>query len=396
MSDKKQNKLNDLTSKKTGFPWFLQCLKDNLLIGFGIIGVTYFILVTYLFVTSYSSTIDFSLPINSKAFGEYGDHVSGIGAILAFIFAFATFWRIEASNKKKDFETTFFNMLHHFDSIINQIKVSKNNRIEYQQPNEQLIKEFTGVSALNILLEDFLSTATVKIDVDELHDEELDDENFLIQYRWKNLYHKNLESLPHYFRYYYTLVKFIMKSDKGIDKKYYADLLQAMISSTEMALIFYNTFYNDKISIQRGAQEFQKWLNDPVISLLENIDAKSVLSTDDLKAKCPNIKFKFDLATNNPQPMNTKIKMGNDEFILYIRKTSDCRTSTKKLGKQIWVWLKAKGAKKLFNKKPQPCYWGDSGDSIKEDKLPKDATQFEFDRSLLPSLYNYLDELKQK
>lgn len=94
--------------------------------------------------------------------------------------------------------------------------------------------------------------------------------------------------------------------------------------------------------------------------------------------------------------MNSKIKKGNDEFILYIRKTSKCETSTKLLGKQIWIWLKAEGAKKLFSGKPQPCYWGDSGIGIGEDKLPKDATQFQFDRALLPKLYNYLDELALK
>jgi hypothetical protein len=91
--------------------------------------------------------------------------------------------------------------------------------------------------------------------------------------------------------------------------------------------------------------------------------------------------------------MNTKIKMGNDEFILYIRKTSDCKTSTKLLGKQIWIWLNKKGAKKLYKGRPQPCYWGDTGDGIGEEKLPKDATQFEFNKSILPELYIYLDEL---
>jgi len=88
--------------------------------------------------------------------------------------------------------------------------------------------------------------------------------------------------------------------------------------------------------------------------------------------------------------------MGNDEFILYIRKTSVCKTSTKLLGKQIWIWLREKSAKKLYRGKPQPCYWGDSGEAIDEEKLPQDATQFEFNRSLLPSLYDYLDELKKK
>jgi len=92
--------------------------------------------------------------------------------------------------------------------------------------------------------------------------------------------------------------------------------------------------------------------------------------------------------------MATKIQMGNDEFILYIRKTSDCEKTNDHLGREIWKWLRDRGAHKLFNEKPQPCYWESIGQSIDEKKLPKDATQFEFDRVLLPELYNFLDILK--
>lgn len=92
--------------------------------------------------------------------------------------------------------------------------------------------------------------------------------------------------------------------------------------------------------------------------------------------------------------MATKIQMGNDEFILYIRKTSDCQKSNDFLGREIWKWLRDKGAKKLFNEKPQPCHWETKGPSIGEKKLPQDATQFEFDLAILPELYDYLDRLK--
>ena len=92
--------------------------------------------------------------------------------------------------------------------------------------------------------------------------------------------------------------------------------------------------------------------------------------------------------------MKAKIKMGNDEFILYIRKTSNCNESNDLLGREIWKWLRVKGANKLFDEKPQPCYWETTGQSIDEKKLPQDATQFEFDRAILPELYDYLDKFK--
>ncbi|MFA8451181.1 MAG: hypothetical protein ACEPOW_10840 [Bacteroidales bacterium] len=52
------------------------------------------------------------------------------------------------------------------------------------------------------------------------------------------------------------------------------------------------------------------------------------------------------------------INMGNDEFILYIRKkATSCNSSNDDLGKQIWLWLKKQGAIKLFEGKPQPYLW---------------------------------------
>lgn len=93
--------------------------------------------------------------------------------------------------------------------------------------------------------------------------------------------------------------------------------------------------------------------------------------------------------------MASKITMGNDEFILYIRKWHpNCLISTKELGKKIWRWLRKRGAEKSPIK-PVHSYWDKSG-KVNKDMLPEHATQFEFDRKLLPELYDYLDELGLK
>lgn len=87
--------------------------------------------------------------------------------------------------------------------------------------------------------------------------------------------------------------------------------------------------------------------------------------------------------------------MGNDEFILYIRKWHpDCTTPTTELGKSIWLWLEKRGAKKCPIK-PIHSYW-DKSEKVNKDMLPENATQFEFDRSILPELYSYLDELSKQ
>jgi hypothetical protein len=57
--------------------------------------------------------------------------------------------------------------------------------------------------------------------------------------------------------------------------------------------------------------------------------------------------------------MKSTITMGNDEFILYIRKNSnECSIKNDRLGRLIWEWLRDKGAIKIEEDKP--CHWGES------------------------------------
>ena len=87
------------------------------------------------------------------------------------------------------------------------------------------------------------------------------------------------------------------------------------------------------------------------------------------------------------------IQMGNDEFILYVRKHTSSDKSTPDIGKKIWEWLLARKCGAVQIAQDMPCVWGNAGDFIKSDYLPKTATQFQFDRSVLPELYTFLDDL---
>ena len=107
------------------------------------------------------------------------------------------------------------------------------------------------------------------------------------------------------------------------------------------------------------------------------------------------LRVTFDV-TMKEGTMSTSIQMGNDEFILYIRKNHpSCATNNDQLGKRIWEWIKERDttATKAGNGEAVPCIWGDNVANIGETKLPYKATQFRFERSLLPSLYNLLDAL---
>jgi len=91
--------------------------------------------------------------------------------------------------------------------------------------------------------------------------------------------------------------------------------------------------------------------------------------------------------------MKSKIILGNDEMILYIRKRyPSCTIRNERLGRMIWEWLRDKcGASQV--EVDRVSYWGVLGSFNDALQLPDHATQFEFDRQELPRLFTYLDEL---
>jgi len=83
--------------------------------------------------------------------------------------------------------------------------------------------------------------------------------------------------------------------------------------------------------------------------------------------------------------------MGNDEFILHIRKHYPlCRLSNSNLGKRIWEWIRSADPNADIVERDRECYWRDTGSFIAEDRLPKTATQFSFDSYILPQLFEFL------
>jgi len=88
------------------------------------------------------------------------------------------------------------------------------------------------------------------------------------------------------------------------------------------------------------------------------------------------------------------IRMGNDEFILHIRKLNQhCEISNDHLGKSIRQWLRDNDPTAEIIERDQPCRWGNSPQITSETTLPKTAAQFRFSIETLPRLYRFLAEL---
>lgn len=98
--------------------------------------------------------------------------------------------------------------------------------------------------------------------------------------------------------------------------------------------------------------------------------------------------------------MKKTITMGNDEFILYIRKNYNCSLTNDRIGKLAWSWIQENS--KGINKERDivrgvPCLWQNS--RIRKTygvRLPRTASQMTFNRKILPKLYTFLDELGEK
>jgi hypothetical protein len=85
--------------------------------------------------------------------------------------------------------------------------------------------------------------------------------------------------------------------------------------------------------------------------------------------------------------------MGNDEFILYVRKKGrGANKTTRQLGREIWQRIKAYDPEAKQIEKDQDSHWGKQGEHVSPSDLPKTSTQFEFDSSILPKLYEFLDK----
>jgi len=87
--------------------------------------------------------------------------------------------------------------------------------------------------------------------------------------------------------------------------------------------------------------------------------------------------------------------MGDDEFILYIRKHHpNCNQYSNILARQISEWFKEYGISPY--EKNVKSKWDIIGENIDPQILPKTAALFEFDKNLLPDLFEKLDELGRK
>ncbi len=120
-------------------------------------------------------------------------------------------------------------------------------------------------------------------------------------------------------------------------------------------------------------------------------DADYNLGTRLLRRLETALRVEFHITMKEDVIMN-RIRFGNDELILHIRKHHPCKWTNDQLGKRIWVFLRdhADGIKVAEDVE---CLWNTMLKSRAPDALPRTAALFEFRADALPALFSFLRDL---
>jgi transcriptional regulator with XRE-family HTH domain len=106
------------------------------------------------------------------------------------------------------------------------------------------------------------------------------------------------------------------------------------------------------------------------------------------------LNVEFTISIKEVKTMNEHIQMGNDEFILHIRKNYTCSLKNPELGRRIWEWLRDNAEGKQIGGQ-KTAHWGEGIEAVSATNLPGSATQFEFRLDALPALFRFLGQLGQ-
>ncbi len=98
------------------------------------------------------------------------------------------------------------------------------------------------------------------------------------------------------------------------------------------------------------------------------------------------------MTTTDAESLSDRITMGNDEFILHLRKHYSSSMKNPQIGKRVWQWLRDNADGQKLDGEPT-CIWGRDPAAVGETRLPVSATQFSFRTDALPDLYRFLGHL---
>ena len=203
------------------------------------------------------ANVDFELA------GAFGDSFGGLSAFMATAAAIGA-WQavryqreelesarsreqeLDRISSKRDFETTFFNMLNLLRSVVNEVRFENNSGSDIFQGREGLYRILAQTRQRVV-------------------DQTLDWED-----SFEKSYNRHRDDLAHYFRLLYHIVLFI--EDSSVEnKKTYIRILRATLSNSEIVLLGLNCMFGG------GRIKFKPLVEK--YALLHNISARDARDT---------------------------------------------------------------------------------------------------------------------
>lgn len=222
---------------------------------------------------------------------------------LAFAGLLITIWVQRNQFRDQNFESSFFNLLAHLQTIIEQIKGPVPPRSEYTFEPEGQGREYFyyQIRELNNILnrKEQLALANFSSRYHEiaftfsLKDGLTTSEPFnlklfgeFIEEAYDEFYDGRYSYLGHYFRFVFNLLKFVDSSSlNNANKKKYVNLIQAQMTSDELGLILYNGLG------KYGREKLYPLLEN--YKFLENIDERVLAHPHEIARLYPDTKFRF-------------------------------------------------------------------------------------------------------
>ena len=141
----------------------------------------------------------------------------------------------DESEKLRDFENSFFNMLSILQTLIKDMRVE----------NASGRKLAEGRHVFLYFYKRFKKEVRLKngrrLDFNTQDYSDVQQASLLMSNEYRFFFKNRAQNLSHYFRYVYNMFKIIHESELcNVDKKKYANILRAQLSNYELLMLFYN------------------------------------------------------------------------------------------------------------------------------------------------------------
>ncbi|MDK1234414.1 putative phage abortive infection protein [Cronobacter turicensis] len=197
------------------------------------------------------------------------------------------------SEKLRDFENSFFNMLTILQTIIKDMNVPAGRNTISREGRAVFTYHYRRFKV-------YCETEYEIEEIKHINDKEfsLQTDIYLCAERFQKYFKRRSSNFSHYYRYLYNLFKFIDESSiDDSSKKKYANILRAQISNYELMMLYYNGISKHGLKFRSYIEEYSLFDNLPVDRLIsdvhvlfydakawgENVDALSLIELAKLK-----------------------------------------------------------------------------------------------------------------